>query len=122
MRVEIVFDPIKRATNLKVHPGFDFGDLDRGEHPRPTRPRTVLEPIKTLGAEAFAPSACGVLAHPDVAGDLGVRDTIGGGEHDPGSQHITVRAPRRVRTAGQDTSFFVGEDHDVSTGWGHIHF
>jgi len=101
---------------------FDFSDLDRSEHSWPSRAWSVLEAVETLTAEAVAPSPCGVLAHPDAAGDLGVRGPVGGSEHNPSSHHIAVWATGGVRAAGQDMSFFGGEDDDVSTGGDHIHF
>ena len=68
------------------------------------------------------PQAHRVLTHPDLAGDRSVRVPVGGCQDDPGSQHITVRAAGSIRPAGQNTSFFVGEDDEVSAGGRHIHF
>ncbi len=70
----------------------------------------------------MSPAPSGVLTDPDVTGDLSVRDAVGGSKHNPGPDHVTVRTTGGVRTPGQDTTFFIGEDHDISTGWSHIHF
>ena len=102
--------------------GLDLGDLDRREHRWSSRPRSVLETVKTPCAEPVSPATCGVLADADVTGNLGVRRAVSRSEHDPGPEHLTVGAAGGVRTPGQDPTFLVGQDHDISTGWSHIHF
>jgi hypothetical protein len=70
----------------------------------------------------MSPAPGGVLTDPDVTGDRSVRNVGGGSKHNPGAENVAVRTAGGVRALGQDTTFFIGEDHDISTGWSHIHF
>lgn len=68
------------------------------------------------------PAACGVLTHPDLAGDRSVGITGSGRQDDPGSQYIAVRTTSSVRAAGQHVAFFAGQDDDNGAGGRHVHF
>src|SRR6266542_2726708 len=77
--------------------------------PRATRPRLILQTVKTLFAKSSPPLPDDLRAHLKPRGDLDVGQALGGVEHDLRALHVTVGERQLGGAPLKLAALFLGE-------------